>query len=63
MILYGKGFAVPIEFIVPSLRIATFTSMDDSSAKEEHMSQLLELEEDKFIAGFQQQVQKAREKA
>ena len=27
------------------------------------MSKILELEEDRFIAGFQQQVQKAREKA
>jgi len=27
------------------------------------MSQLLELEDDRFIAGFQQQVQKAQEKA
>lgn len=38
-------------------------SMDDSSAEAKHMSQLLELEEDIFISGFKQQVQKARYKA
>jgi len=30
---------------------------------EERMSQLIPLEEDKFISGFHQQVQKARENA
>jgi hypothetical protein len=52
-----------MEYLVPSLRIATFTGMDDTSVVQYRLAQLLELEEDRFIAGFHQQVQKEREKA
>ena len=52
-----------MEYIVPSLRISTFTEMDDPAMMNERLAKILELEEDRFIAGFQQQVQKAREKA
>lgn len=62
-LVYGQEAVIPMEFIIPSLRIVAFTDMDDTTAKSEHMSQLLELEEDRFIAGFQQKVQKARNKA
>jgi len=31
--VYGQEVVVPMEYIVPSLRIATFTSMDDSNAE------------------------------
>jgi hypothetical protein len=51
-----------MEYLVPSLRIATFTSMDDIEIVQERLTQLMELEEDRFIAGFHQQVQKEREK-
>ena len=54
---------MPMEYIVPSLRISTFTEMDDPAAFNERMAKILELEEDRFIVGFQHQVQKAREKA
>jgi hypothetical protein len=54
---------MPMEFIVSSLCIAAITDLSDSSAIEERLSQLLQLEEDRFVAGFHQQVQKAREKA
>ena len=37
--------------------------MDDPTILNERLSKILELEEDRFIAGFQQQVQKAREKS
>ena len=36
--------------------------MDDPAMLNERLAKILELEEDRFIAGFQQQVQKAREK-
>ena len=52
-----------MKYIVPSLRIETFTDMADSAIMEERMAQLLALEEDIFRVGFHQQVQKAREKA
>ena len=54
---------MPMEYIVPSLRISTFTEMDDPTMLNERLMKILELEEDRFIAGFQQQVHKAREKA
>jgi hypothetical protein len=37
--------------------------MDDTDVVQDRLAQLLELEEDRFIAGFHQQVQKEREKA
>ena len=52
-----------MEYIIPSLKISAFTEMDDPAIITERLKQILELEEDRFIAGFQQQVQKAREKA
>ena len=54
---------MPMEYIVPSLRISTFRGMDDPDTMKERLEKILELEEDRFIAGFQQQVQKSREKA
>jgi transposase InsO family protein len=51
-LVYGLEVVVPMEYLVPSLRIATFTDMDDPGAVQERLSQLVELEEDRFIAGF-----------
>jgi hypothetical protein len=48
---------------VPNLRIVAFIDMDDTGTIHERLPQLVELEEDRFIAGFHQQVQKEREKA
>ena len=62
-LVYGKEEVMPMEYIVPSLRISVFTEMDDPTMLNERLVKILELEEDRFIAGFQQQVQKAREKA
>jgi hypothetical protein len=54
---------VPMEYLVPSLRITTFIDMDDTGTVQERLAQLVELEEDRFIGGFHQQIQKEREKA
>jgi hypothetical protein len=62
-LVYGQEAILPMDFIVPSLHIATITDLSDSGAVEERLSQLVQLEEDHFVAGFHQQVQKAREKA
>ena len=51
---------MPMEYIVPSLRIATATVMDDEAVLEEHVAQLIHLEEDSFIIGFHQHVKKDR---
>ena len=52
---------MPMEYIVPSLKI--LTDLVDEETVEERLLHLLELEEDKFVARFHQQVQKNREKA
>ena len=52
-----------MEYIVPSLKIAVFIDLADEEIVEERLLHLLELEEDRFVAGFHQQVQKNREKA
>ena len=50
---------MPMEYIIPSLRIAQITEMDDTNTMNERLAKLLALEEDRFIAGFHQKVQKA----
>lgn len=62
-LVYGQEEIMPMEYIVPSLRIAAFTDMLDPDIMKERMLQLLVLEEERFKVGFHQQVQKAREKA
>ena len=54
---------MPTEYIAPSLCITTLTGMVDREALEEWLVQLMELEEDRFLVGFHQQVQKEHEKA
>ena len=51
---------MPMEYIVPSLWITIATCMDDAEALEEHIVQLVQLEEDLFVAGFHQCVEKDR---
>ena len=54
---------IPMEYIVHSLRIVAFIRMTDRRALEERLTLLIVLEEDRFLAGFHQQVQKEHEKA
>jgi len=62
-LVYGVEVVMPMEYIVPSLRIAAFIGMADHGALEERLVQFMELEEDKFLARFHQQVHKECEKA
>ena len=62
-LVYGVEIVMPMEYTVPSLCIAALTGMMDREALEERFTQLEELEEERFLAGFHQQVQKQREKA
>ena len=50
-----------MEYIVPSLRIAEMTYMDDEATLEEHLNQLVQLEEDPFVASFHQLIEKDRQ--
>lgn len=60
---YGKEVVMPMEYVVPSLKIAALTDMADEETMNERLLHLVGLEEDCFIASFHQQVKKAREKA
>jgi hypothetical protein len=61
-LVYGQEAVMPMEFILPSLHIATITELSDIGSIEERLAQSVHLEEDRFVAGFHQQVQKSREK-
>lgn len=54
---------MPMEYIVPSLRVAALMQMADENTLKERLLHLDGLEEEHFIIGFHQQVQKDREKA
>jgi len=54
---------MPMDYIVLSLRIAMPTNMADEETLSERLMHVVELEEDRFITGFHQQVKKEREKA
>ena len=61
--VYGKKAIMPIEYIIPSLHIVAFTNMVEPKIMEQHLAQLVSLQEDQSIANFHQQVQKAWEKS
>ena len=48
----GQEALMPMEYIIPSLHIASTTGMDDEAMLEECTTQLIQLVEDRFIAGF-----------
>ena len=54
---------MPMEYIVPSLRIAATTRMDDGKTLEEQLDQLAQLKEDLFIVGFHQHIQNDKQNA
>eukprot|EP00253_Pinus_taeda_P017706 PITA_17706 len=62
-LVYGIEVVMLMEYIVLSLQIATLTDMADRETMEESLAQLMELEEDRFVVGFHQHVQKEHEKA
>ena len=56
-LVYGVEAVMPMEYIVPSLHIAALIGMTNRGALEERLAQLEELEEERFLVGFHQQVQ------
>jgi len=62
-LVYGQETMIPMEFILPSLRVAVITDILNFGAIEDIFSQLVQLEEYGFVVGFHYQVQKSREKA
>ena len=61
-LVYGQEAVVPIEYIVQSLRFVTLTEITDGDAIKQRLSQLIQMEEEPFIAGFHQIVEKQRQK-
>ena len=59
---YGQEVVMPMEYIVHSLRVVAVTEMAAEETLNERLLHLVGLEEDRFIAGFHQQVQKERGK-
>ena len=55
-LVYGIKAVMPMEYIVPSLRIIALKEVADHESLEERLMQLLEMEEDHFLARFHQQV-------
>jgi hypothetical protein len=55
-LVYGQESVVPLEFLVPSLHIATITLMIERGTIQERLNQLMKMEEEKILAGFHQQV-------
>jgi hypothetical protein len=51
-LVYGKEAMMPMDFILPTLRIAMINDLSDSGGIEERLSQLVQLEEDWFFIGF-----------
>ena len=54
---------MPMEYIVPTLKITALTDMADEETVSGRLLNLVGLEEDRFVAGFHQHVQKDREKS
>lgn len=54
---------MPMEFIVPIFHIALMTGLTDRNMAEKILEDLMPLEEDCFVTGYHQHVQKSREKA
>jgi len=53
-LVYGKEAMIPMEYIMPSLRIAATTGMADCGALEESLVQLDELDTERILVGFHQ---------
>ena len=60
-LVYVQEEFMLMEYIVPSLCIAAMTGMDDEEKLEEILAQLVQLEEDLFVAGFHQRFEKDRQ--
>ena len=60
---YGQEAVMPMEYIVPRLRVSIIIDIGDEDSLKERLLHFLSLEEHHFIAGFNQQVYKEREKA
>ena len=61
-LVYVQEAVMPMEYIVPSLCIAVVMGLDNEVALEERVEQLVHLEEDQFIEGLHQCIEKDQQK-
>ena len=61
-LVYGWEAVIPAEFIVPSLLIATSLKFSEEASLQEHLHELQELDEARFLVEFHQKIQKDRQK-
>jgi hypothetical protein len=52
MLVYGHEAIVALEFLVPSLRVATITNMTKRGIVQERLNKLMEMEEENILVGF-----------
>ena len=57
-LVYGQEVVVPMEYIVSSLRIVTLTKMTDVDVVEQRLSQLVQMEEERFVTRFNKNIEK-----
>jgi hypothetical protein len=62
-LVYGHEVVVLLEYLIPSLCIASIIDMTKRGTTQEILAQLMELEEDRIIVGFHQEVEKEKDKA
>jgi hypothetical protein len=63
ILVYGQEVVVPLELSVPSLCIASITNMTERGVIQERLSQLMEMEEERILEIFHEEVQKKRDKS
>ena len=60
-LVYGQEFVMPMEYIVPSLRIIVITEMTGVDVVEERLLQPVQMEEECFVTGYYQNIEKERQ--
>jgi hypothetical protein len=50
LMVYGKEAVVPLDYLIPSLRIAMITNMTEEGVAQEKLDHLMELEEERILA-------------
>ena len=58
--MYGKEVIVLMEYIMSSLRIIVLMEMTNIDAVKQILSQLVQMEEECFVIGFRQNIEKKR---
>jgi hypothetical protein len=63
ILVYGHEAIIPLEYLIPSLHIASITNMIEIGTTQEILDQLMELKEYRIMVCFNQDVQKEKDKS